>query len=76
MMQKALDIESNYFTTAAYNKFTTEKLDAKMMQKGLVDKSALAGFINNTGLDKKKQQHQQNKLNKTKTRQNNKNTSI
>ena len=54
MMQKALDIESNYFTTAAYNKFTTEKLDAKMMQKGLVDKSALAGFINNTGLDKKK----------------------
>ena len=35
---------------AAYNKFTSQILDAKIKQKELVDKSAIAGFINNTDL--------------------------
>ena len=51
---KILDIESKYFTTADYKKFTSQTLDAKIKQKGLVDKSAIAGFMNNTDLDKKK----------------------
>ena len=41
------------FTTADFNKFTSQKLDAKIKQKGLVDKSAIAEFINNADLDKK-----------------------
>ena len=43
---KKLDISS----MAAYNKFTSQILDAKIKQKELVDKSAVAGFINNTDL--------------------------
>ena len=35
---------------AAYNKFTSQILDAKIKQTKLVDKSAIAGFINNTDL--------------------------
>ena len=50
---KILEIESKYFTTGYYDKFTSQTLDAKIKQKGLVDKSAIAGFINNANLDKK-----------------------
>ena len=50
---KILVNESKYFTTADYNKFTSQTLDAKIKQKRLVDKSALAGFMNNADLDKK-----------------------
>ena len=44
---KILDIESKYFTAADCNKFTSQTLDAKIKQKGLVDKSAIARFITN-----------------------------
>ena len=49
-----LDIKSKYFTRADYKKLTNEKLDLKIKQKGLVDKSDIAGFISNFDLDKKK----------------------
>ena len=48
-----LDIKSKYFTTADYNKFTIEKLEFKIYEKGLINKSDTAGFINNADLDKK-----------------------
>ena len=51
---KILDIKYRYFTTADYNKFTTNQtLDAKIKPKELFDKSAIAGFTNNAGLNKK-----------------------
>ena len=50
---KILDIESNYITTANYNKFTKEIVDNSMKNKNLVDRSAFARFINNTDLYKK-----------------------
>ena len=37
----------------AYNKFASQILHAKIKQKKLVDKSAIAGFINNTDLNRK-----------------------
>ena len=51
---KISDIKSKCFATADYNKFTSQILDAKIKQKELVDKSAIAGFINNADLDKKR----------------------
>ena len=68
---KILDIESKYFTTADYSKLTRQKLDAKM-KKRLADKFDIAGFINNADLDIKSR----NISNKSRTRQNNKITSI
>ena len=50
---KILDIESKFFTTADYNRFTNQTLNAKVKQKRLVDKCPIAGFINNADLDKK-----------------------
>ena len=50
---KILDIEYRYFTTADYNKFTSQTLDAKIKQEELFDKSAIAGFTNNADLNKK-----------------------
>ena len=50
---KILDTESKYFTTADYNNFTSQTLDAKIKQKGLVDKSAVNGFISNSDIDRK-----------------------
>ena len=32
------DIEEIYFTTSDYNKFSKEVLDAKLKEKGLLDK--------------------------------------
>ena len=48
---KILDLESEYVTTADY-KFTSQILDVKIKQKGLVNTSAVAGFLNNADLDK------------------------
>ena len=50
---KISDIESKYFTTSDYNKFTRDILDAKIKEKRLVDKSDIAGFINNADLNNK-----------------------
>ena len=50
---KISDIESKHFTTADYNKFTSQTLAAKIEQKEIVDKSAIAGFINNADLNKR-----------------------
>ena len=49
-----MDTESKYFTTADYNKCTTQTLDAKIKQKELVDKLAIDGFINDVILNLKK----------------------
>ena len=48
---KISNIESKCFTTAHYNKFASQTLDAKIKQKELVDKYAIAGFINNADLN-------------------------
>ena len=48
-----LYIKSKCFTTANFNKFTNEKLALKIKQKELVDKSDIAGFINNSDLNEK-----------------------
>ena len=45
---KIIELESKYFATADYQKVTSETLEAKIKQKRLVDKPAIAGFINNT----------------------------
>ena len=42
-----------HFTTSDYNKFTVEILNAKIKEKGLVDKSDISGFIDNSDLDSK-----------------------
>ena len=49
---EVLDVKSKYFTAANYNKFANEKLDLKIKQKGLVDKSDIARFINNFDFNK------------------------
>ena len=48
---KILDIEFKYFTAADYNKFLSQTLNAKIKQEELVDKSAIAEFINNADSD-------------------------
>ena len=45
--------ESRYFTTADYYKFTSQTLDARIKQKELFHKSAIAGFKNNADLVRK-----------------------
>ena len=44
---KISKIENKYITTAAYNKFTKDIFANNIKSKTLVDKSAIAGFINN-----------------------------
>ena len=51
---KISEIESKYITTADYNKFTKDIVANSIKSKNLVDKSAIAGFISNAKLDKKK----------------------
>ena len=51
--EEILDIKSKYFTASDYSKFTNGKLDLKIKQKQLADKSDIAGFINNSDLNKK-----------------------
>ena len=48
-----LNIKSKYFTKPDYNRFTNGKPDLKTKQKQLLDKSGIAGFINNSDLNKK-----------------------
>ena len=50
---KISDIESKYITTADYNKFTKNIVDNNIKSKHLVDKSDIAGIINNAELNKK-----------------------
>ena len=50
---KILDINSKYFTSPDYNKFTSQTLDAKIKQKEIVDKSDIADLVKNAYLDKK-----------------------
>ena len=51
---KILYTESKYITTAGYNKFTKYIVANNIKNKNLVDKLAIAGFINNANLDEKK----------------------
>ena len=50
--EEILDIKSNYFTTADYDKFTNAKLDLKIKQKELVSKSDIADLVKNVDLSK------------------------
>ena len=50
---KISDKDISYFTTSDYSKFTSEKLNAKIKEKRLVEKSDISGFIDKTDLDKK-----------------------
>ena len=45
---KIKDIESKYFATSDYNKFTNKILDANIKEKKLVNESDIAHFINKT----------------------------
>ena len=51
---KISDIENKYITSADYNKFTKDIVDNIIKSIHLVDKFAIAGFINNANLDLKK----------------------
>ena len=51
---KISNIESKFITTADYNKFTKDIVDNNIKIKNIVDKSDIAGFINNTSFDEKK----------------------
>ena len=42
---KTSGIEQAYFTNFGYNKFTKEIFDAKMKEKGLVDKSDISNLV-------------------------------
>ena len=50
---KILDNESKYFSTTDSNKSASQTLDANIIQKGLVDKSAITGLIADAHLYKK-----------------------
>ena len=50
---KIKEIERKYFTTADYNRFTSETLDAKIKQKELVNKSDISNLMSNTDLNTK-----------------------
>ena len=52
---KILEIESKY-------KITNDYVGNSIKSKSLTDKSDISGFINSAELDKKQQQHQQQKL--------------
>ena len=47
------DIESKYISTADYNKFTEHIVNNSIKSKNLVDKSDIAGILNNADLDVK-----------------------
>ena len=53
MQKYKLVIDSNYFITPHYNKFTGKILNAKIKENELVDKSDSFGFIDNSDLNKK-----------------------
>ena len=58
---KILDIQSNYFITSNYNKFTNEIVNARIKEKDLVNKFDILGFLDLqiTLIPIKRQQHQQ-----------------
>ena len=58
---KISNIESKFITTADYNKFTKDIVDNNIKIKNIVDKSDIAGFINNTSFDEKKTSNISNK---------------
>ena len=58
---KILDIESKYITTADYNKFTKGFVSKSIKSEKLVDKSDIAGFIDNADLDLKIRSNNSNK---------------
>ena len=49
---KLSEIEAKYSTTSNYNIFTNEILDIKVKGKGLIYKSDISSFIDNSDLDK------------------------
>ena len=51
---KISNIEFKFITTADYYKFTKDIVDNNIKIKNIVDKSDIAGFINNTSFDEKK----------------------
>ena len=53
--------ENKNVPTADYNKFTKDVVANNIKSKKLVDKSAIAGFINRAHLDKKKSSNIGNK---------------
>ena len=50
---KISEIENKCITTAEYNKFSKDIVANNIKSKNLVNKSAIARFINNADLDKK-----------------------
>ena len=50
---KISDFGKKYLTTFDYNKFAKEILDAKIKEKGLVDKSDISNLAKNSDLDAK-----------------------
>ena len=45
--------EKEYFTTADYNRFTSEPLDAKIKEKEIVNKSDISNLVKNSDLNTK-----------------------
>ena len=52
-LTKISETKNKYTTTADYNKFTKNIVANSIKSKKVVDKSEIAGFINNDWLDKK-----------------------
>ena len=52
-MQKYQTLRKKYFTNADYNKFKIGILKAKIIEKNLVNKSIISGFIDDSDLYKK-----------------------
>ena len=53
MMQKYQTLKVNYITTVDFNKFTKDSVPNKIKSEELINKSAIAGLINNSDLHKK-----------------------
>ena len=71
-----IDIENEYITKANYNKFTKDIITSKIKSEGLINKSAISGFIGNADSNKKNINISNKSWIKSRTRQNNKITSI
>ena len=50
---KVTDIKEKYFTTAVYNKFTSNILDTKIKQKKLLNESNVSNLVNDSDLNTK-----------------------
>ena len=57
---KISDVQSKYFTTSNYNKFTNSILDAKKRSKNLVYGFDISGFVKNTNKSRIKGRGRQN----------------